>query len=532
MTTSQEASRRHTQRQDHHNADATCSSKVLFRGSLVASSCRGIYAIAAALISALMSLPAHSGEVLRFDAPAEQAEKEQNQEQNKGEQTQQQGIEGAAQGPSAEESAWRFSLEDGLIDSSVLVSSNPPVDATSYARGTISAARPLGDKWDLRLGARLYGHLQGGGQYADQGTGELGYAENWLRYRSANWQITAGTQRIAWGRVDEIAPTDRLASEDLTRFTLSTASERRRANPALRLEGFRGPWKLDAVALLGFRTAELPDEESIWHPVDRRTGRVAGLDTQTAVPTPLTTLQLTELVRRARLRKDPAQDSGGGGVRINRYGRDIDFALTAQRVRHSAPYFRIKQRGLAKVEKYLAGGTTELPNVVFTAEYPQTWVTGADMAFVTGGWTWRMEAAWLSDVPTTRTEDFAYRKSERFDWVIGTEGFPTPRPDLRLTVQLAGEHLLAQEELLEPEDTYYITGEIEDFFRRDEWRASLRFSTGLNRHDTYLNPEIAWIAAEPHEYFIGAHWMDGDTDTLGGFYHDRSLIITGWRGEL
>jgi hypothetical protein len=65
--------------------------------------------------------------------------------------------------------------------------------------------------------------------------------------------------------------------QDATRFVLDDLEDRRRAVLALRWEEFVGEYKLDALYVPFFRAAELPDEDSIWSPVDRSRGRIAGV---------------------------------------------------------------------------------------------------------------------------------------------------------------------------------------------------------------------------------------------------------------
>ena len=456
------------------------------------------------------------GQTLRFDAPEENAEASDTETEDAETDTR------PAQGLLDD---WRFRLESGLLEFSALTASDRPQDWTTHGRSVLRADRAIGTQWEVRLGARIDAYAQQGGDYPAVSTAELDYGENFLRYRAMDWQMTLGTQKLLWGRVDETPPTDRLSTKDLTRFALDELADRRRASPAARLEYFQGPWKLDLVGLIGFRAAELPEDDSIWHPVDREAGRLLGLDPEAELPdgTPLSTL-----IQDADFGDAPS-GRGGGGLRISRDGQAVDFAATLQRVRHSQPYYRLSAESQAELGALSPGDPP--PPVTFDAEHPMTWVVGGDLGFATGGWTWRMEAAWLSDVPITREADFAYDKTEGFDWVIGTEGFPTPRDDLRLTVQLLGEHLLDAEDALDPDEIYYINGEIEDFFLRNEWRARLRFSAALNRRDNYLNPELAWIAAEPNELFLGGHWMGGEDDSLGGFYRDRRLLVAGWRGQ-
>lgn len=428
--------------------------------------------------------------------------------------------EPARETPDAEDAAppapeWDVRVDDASLEAGVLASSDRPVNTTQFGRAIMTATRPLGEAWELRLGARADVQAQQGGDYPRTTRARADYDENFLRYRGDRTRVTVGTQRILWGRVDEIPPTDRLSTKDLTRFGLDPYAERRRANPAIRAEYFHGPWHADLVFLPIFRPAELPHRDSLWHPVDRNRGRLLGLPQDPA---------LAPVIEQARL-DDDVSGNGGAGVRLGRSGRGGDFAVTVQRARHSQPYYRFDP----ETREALAAG---LPPSDPTLEvvHPRTWVVGGDTAFATGAWTWRAEAAWLSDVPVTRADDLRQTTVEGVDWVIGAEGFPGDG-DFRMTTQLAGQHLLNAGDMLDARESYFLTGELESPFAAYNWRARIRYSIGLNRRDIYLNPEVAWIANEPMELYLGAHWLDGAEGTAGGFYRDNRMLVLGWRGQ-
>mgnify|MGYP002619587612 CR=1 FL=1 len=420
-------------------------------------------------------------------------------------------------------SAWTLRVDRAQLETGVLGRSGRPADTSVQGRAVVSASRALGERWEMRLGARVDGHHQRGGRVSGNHVERLDAAvdETWLRLRGDQWRMTAGLQTVIWGRVDEIMPTDRLSTKDFTRFGLDEVAERRRAAPALRFEWFHDEWTLDALWLPVFQPAAMPDRDSIWHPVDRARGRILGLPPDPA---------LGALVRSGGFR-DRTSGDGGGGLRLSRAGRGLDYAVTVQRARHSQPYYRLDETArrtlLQTGDPALAMAATD--GKVFSARHPRTWVVGADLGLAAGAWTWRFEAAWLSDVPVTR-RDLSFDTVRGFDWVVGAETFPGDR-DLRLTVQLAGMHLLGASGVLDRREMYFVNGEIENPLLQNRMRARLRFSFGLDRRDVYLNPEIAWIEWEPHEFYLGLHWLDGRERTLGGFYADRSLVVLGWRGR-
>lgn len=425
-------------------------------------------------------------------------------------------VEETEDHPALDPSPWRFRLERAQLESGWLAAGGRTADYSHQGRAEAHVGRDLGQGWELRLGARLDGHLQGGGERSSVSRLEADYGENWLRYRAPDWRLTVGTQRVLWGRVDEIPPTDRLSRKDFTRFALDEMVDRRRTHPAVRLELHQGDWDIDMLLVPLFREAELPDRDSIWHPVDRERGRLFGLPEDPA---------LVPVIRQAAIDDDVSGD-GGGGVRVSRSAAGLDYAFTLQRARHSQPYYRLDDT----TRSALQTGAPPAGQATLHAEHPRSWVVGADLATELGAWTLRAEAAWLSDVPVTRANDLRFRTVEGFDWVVGVEGFPGDR-DFRATLQLAGQHLHDAGGVLDAREAYYLTGELENPFWDHQWRGRVRFSAGLDRRDAYINPELAWVANEPHELYLGVHWLDGGDDTAAGFYRDNRLLVLGWRGQ-
>ncbi|GAB0150544.1 MAG: hypothetical protein J7D61_11195 [Marichromatium sp.] len=389
---------------------------------------------------------------------------------------------------------------------------------SAHFTGVVAAAWRPAPAWELRAALRLDGDAQSG---ADRLRAlALDYDESYLRYRNPQRRVTLGAQTVLWGRVDEIPPTDRLSVQDISRFAIDELDDRRRAVPLLRWEEFGTDHKLDLVVIPAFRPAELPDDDSVWYPVDRDQGRLLGIRSD-----PL----LAALVRGAST-GDDRPGGAGAGLRFSHSLSGLDYALTVQHTRHSLPYYELDpavRRALldgADVASALAAGG-ERPT--FLGRHPYTTILGGDLGVVVGGATLRLEAAWLSDVPVT-TRDLRLDTVAGLDWVAGIEFYPGDA-DTRINLQLAGRHLLDAPPVIDWVDTLSLNGQLESEWGQGRWRGRLRFAAGLNRHDLYLNPEIAYIAREPHEFYLGAHYFDGEDGTFGDFYADDTLIATGWR---
>jgi hypothetical protein len=363
----------------------------------------------------------------------------------------------------------------------------------------------VNDDWEFALGMRLDAQAQTGSP--DFSRVKLDYAENFLRWRSPEMRITLGTQNLLWGRVDEISPIDRLSRTDLSHFILDRLPDRRRAVPALRLESFQGDFKIDAAWLPFFDPAVLPDAESVWHPVDTANGRILGLG---PIPFPFPGMS-------AKLGGEEDGGSGGAGVRVTHTGGSIDYGFSLQRARQSIPYYEIS-------------ATPGSPAILtLTAVHPYSWVVGGELETQVGGATWRLEATWSSDLPVTDANTFSFRTEPASDLVMGVEFFPGDG-ETRITLQVAG-HKTHTSNVLDRTEFYNVNGEIERSFAQGRWRGNLRFFSGLNDHDIYLNPKLTYLGIDKHELFIAAHIFDGSEQTLGGFHKDHDMISVGWQAK-
>jgi len=421
--------------------------------------------------------------------------------------------------PEAEDKSLSAALDKVQLETGGLYKSGQNVDSSNYLHAAFSLDWRPNARWEARLAGRADGYYQAGDP--DFNRTQLDYGESFVRYRGENNRFTFGTQTILWGRVDEIPPTDRLSVVDLTRFILDELPERRRAVPALRLESFHGPFKTDLVWIPRFRAAELPHPDSIWSPVDQRNGRLLGLGSNAI---------LDPVVQRGSFGEDEKGD-GGFGIRVSHTGDLFDYALTAQRFKHSTPYYQVHPVVRARI---LAGDSATIAVAstsenTFTARHPRSWLLGGDIGFVRGRSTWRFEAAYLSDVPATTT-DYRLIALEGVDWVVGVEFYPGDT-EARVNLQLSGHHLRNAPAILDRDETYFLNGEIEQTFRHNRWRGLLRFSFGLDKRDVYLNPELAYTGFEPHEFYAGAHHFEGSDGTAGGFHKGNSLLTIGWRAS-
>ncbi|WP_439135579.1 hypothetical protein [Pseudomaricurvus sp.] len=377
-----------------------------------------------------------------------------------------------------------------------------------HTKGTINWQN---DKWELQASARLdyYEEHPDGSDSSSNNKGDwdktkLDYDETFIRYRGNSGALTIGAQKVIWGRIDEVPPTDRLSTQDLRRGLQDDLEDRRLASAAVRYEYFIGDGKLDFLYIPRFREAELPDSNSVWYPINQREGTILGLDTN-----PL----IESVVRNTPIDDDAPNTDGGFGVRFNQLGSGFDYALGVQHGISTLPYFT-----------YNAGR-----NVIESRYLRSTTVSG-DLGFEALGGTLKLEAAWNSDTPITRT-DGRFDTTESLAWGIALEMFPGDS-DTRLNVQLTGNYLIDAPDVLDRDDMTSINGTLDMPFADNNWRARMRFNVGLDMSDLYFNPELTYTGFTNQEIYLELHEYNGDTGTIGGFYEDNSLVNLGWRINL
>lgn len=372
-------------------------------------------------------------------------------------------------------------------------------DNSGYGRAEASVNWTPSTQWQFQLSGRAYGYGEDGNHGYSDFEADLG--ETFIRFTEDRYRITAGMLEVIWGRIDEFPPSDRLSTQDLTRFVLDDLEDRRRTSPTLRFEYFNGNSKLDIIANPYFRKPALPDKDSVWFPVNRETGEVIGLES---------TSQTRAIVKNASIQQDGPNSSGGVGLRYSTTTSGVDYSLNVQSGRQSLPYFAYDPE------------TNSLK-----VKYPRSLSMGGDVALEAFGGTLRLEAEWSGDTPVTRRTG-TYTTTGSVDWGVALEIFPGDG-DGRLNMQLTGRKLLDAPSSLDRDNIVAFNGSYETPFSNNNWRFKTRYYLGLDQKDIYLNPELAYTGISSQEVYLDFHYFDGSNGTPGGFHKDHSTINLGWR---
>lgn len=140
------------------------------------------------------------------------------------------------------------------------------------------------------------------------------------------------------------------------------------------------------------------------------------------------------------------------------------------------------------------------------------------------------EGVWPGE-PATREQDLKFVIRRGVNWAAGVEFFPGDN-NLRVSLQMTGQHLLDAGDVLDPIATVSVGGEIEQPWARQRRHTRLRFQAGLDRADFYIGPEIAWSITDTHELTLSGHYFSGFDNTAGSFFEDHDMIRLGWEIHL
>jgi len=416
-----------------------------------------------------------------------------------------------------------WAIDKVVFEEELFTRSSSDVSNAEYVHVSSHVNWSLSENWDMQLAARIDAYDQHGKHGTDVNDADLDYEDSYIRYRDDSMRVTVGTQTIRWGRVDILAPTDNMVTLDLSRGVLPDWDDLYRASLAVRGELFSGKSKLDLVYLPKFREAELAaDKENVWYPINTRKGEIIG-----AKSDPISTV----ITRNATIDDHFDGGEGGFGLRFSSNINSIDYALSVQRVRLSAPSYKINEQfrqdllvnPLSAINNQSSYGDT------YTEEHPRNWIVGGDMAFQWQQFTLRFEGAWFSDLPAT-TNSLEFKTYDGFRWASGVEFYPGDA-DTRVILQLSGNHIDEKEKIVDRDNSVTLNGESESLFSNNRWRFSTKFSIGLDIKDIYVSPEISYLGWEPFEIYSAVHYLDGNEQSLGGFYQENSMITIGWRGR-
>lgn len=353
--------------------------------------------------------------------------------------------------------------------------------------------------WDgsVQLPARDRALLKKFDEVYQSNTPWLEFKELYLAFVKGDFELRAGVQRFAWGRLDEYPVNDLLNPWDYTQFLRRPLEDRKIGIPSVSANLNLNDWSIDAIwapLLVPYRLP-LPGER--WSPetIFSRLARTSFADVIPAEPDlPPRTL-----------------GNGSFGLRVRRVG-EIDWALNLFHGYDPRPVFRTT----ALVVAPLPGKILVDPGYV-PAFHKMTSI-GADAATVLGDWSLRGEIAYApSRRFNIRQELWGYpstlqpgvyplnpseRKCDTLDYGVGADY--RLMEDVLLTIQAQ------QTVIIDRPDTLYDRGiETLLWFNIKAWRMNQKLETNLN---IAWNPEHGDLMARADAWYVFTDaWKAGMT---------------------
>ncbi len=326
------------------------------------------------------------------------------------------------------------------------------------------------------------------------------------------FDLRAGIQRYAWGRLDEYAPNDLLNPWDYTRFLLKPLEDRKIGVPSLATSFAMGDWTIDTVwvpVLVPYRLP-LPDE------------RWAGATPASAflrTPGVAVTLQEPSL---------PERSAGNGsiGLRISRSG-EIDWAWTFFHGWDPRPVFRTTALVIAPG----AGGFVVDPGYV--PDFHRISVIGLDAATLVGPWSVRVETAYTFHRFFDIRQDLwgypavlapgAYplhdgeQRHDTLDCGIGADY--RLFEDWLLTVQAQQTLLFGNADLLyEGQRSTILWANVKAGFLNRKIEANLQVAANPEHGDRMEKIDLWYVLTDFWKMGMGAAAFDGPASSLFGRY--------------
>ena len=281
---------------------------------------------------------------------------------------------------------------------SAMVDTLPNVEATELrVRFDETVDVEVGETWTIRAGSwvdALAGSRRG------EAAQDLVYqpGEIYTRYRRDRFDVTAGFQRVVWGTLDEIQPTDVVNPIDVSRFLFEGRGEARL--PVLALRGrlfLPGDTTVDGVYVPFFRQGryDLVDEET--SPFNLLADRCT--DGACAVVLPGAEDRGPEATLVVPLVSEtPARTASNGslGARVSRTLGGVDVGVSAWRGWQAFPLVSLTTAGEAS-QAPVPSGRIPVPAVALREAWSRLTMIGGDVEAARGALTWRAEGAWLAD---------------------------------------------------------------------------------------------------------------------------------------
>jgi hypothetical protein len=214
----------------------------------------------------------------------------------------------------------------------------------------------------------------------------VSFEEAYVDLAFRRFELRVGKQKVSWGRLDEIQPTDNLNPEDLSEFLFRPELERKIGIPAIKLSTFLEAYTAELVWAPFFTAYRFPNRRDRWFP--------PLLTVPGRVDTPLGSVPIR--VRYPDVREPPLTlASSDVGMRIQRAFGEAETSLSVFHGWDKTSTFGT--RGAATVVPTGMPGSPVAPSIDLdiVPKLHRITVLGGDLAVPIWVLALRAEAAWI-----------------------------------------------------------------------------------------------------------------------------------------
>jgi hypothetical protein len=318
--------------------------------------------------------------------------------------------------------------------------------------------------------------------------------EAWVEVSGAHADLRAGMSRLAWGRLDEVQPTDVINPIDVARYLLDGRSEARIAVPLVRARFFPGDrLTLEGVIVPVFRPGTF----------DRLDEATSPFNLFLDVPPPACAPGVPCPDHWQFVRDEPDAGEMQGGARVSVTTGRVDWSVSAWR--GFVPF------------ALLTGVMPQIPPALRLA-HPRYTMVGGDFETVRGKWAIRGEAAYFPDRPLQIEDQPATFAGDSFEAGAGV--------DRRAgDFTLSGTMLFRRTDLFAGEaiTSVSVVGGFSRTFNRD--RIETRVFSLVNPEDRagFVRGLMAWKPADDLAVEASIGWFIGDGDDVITRFGERDF---------
>ena len=368
-----------------------------------------------------------------------------------------------------------------------------------------------------------------------------------------------GIQKFAWGRLDEINPTDNLNTEDLTRGATDDENERKIGVPAIKSNIYSELMNCELVWIPQYVPYRLPAPEERWFPGVLKPPAVIQTNT------PAGDIPITPDYEDIDLSGSAVQYSEYG-IRLSRYIAGCDISVSYFRGYDTMPVTCAPTDLTIELHDLLALDYSISADVTIVPEIHRMNVYGFDFTTTVGSFTIRGEYAYFQNKYYNRKLTSVLKgevTQEKQDAIMdefleeyldsgGTNAVQTFRIDPEIALQmdsmkygLGADYIygdtsvsvqVIQEYVPDYEENkpvYFIkdgfdtivTLSFKQFFLQNTLEANLDGAYDLEFEDYMIKPSLKYKFTESLQLTLGAIILDGkEDDSLIGQYQDNDEI--------